>query len=133
MTVKLDRLKRGCHNVPHLFCSKKVGNHKLKDGTVIERHYAGNKHKKDNNCYVFLYRCNPTPEGRFGWYAYILEMPNFNGRESNTHITHRFLDKDRKYYICYSGHVNTLDQIKPISHRWAEVIQKYINTSVCQF
>lgn len=133
MTVKLDWLKRGCHNVLYRFVPKKVGIHKLKDGTFIEQYHAGNKYIKDNNSYVFLYRFKPTPEGKNGWYAYILEIPDFKGRESNTHITHKFLDKDGKYYICYSGQANTIEQIQAIAHRWAEAIQKYINTGVCQF
>lgn len=131
--MRLDWLKRGCGSIQYRFITKRVGTHKLKDGTFIEKYHVGGVDTKDNNCYVFLYQFKPTSEGTNGWYAYILKMPDFNGRESNTHITHRFLDKNGTYYICWNGHVRTIEEMRSIAHRFAEIILKYIETGECQF
>lgn len=61
------------------------------------------------------------------WRAYIVRMPDLNGRADSGSITHRLRDGDR-YYVCWNCPVMTLNDIKAISHVWADGIQKYIAT-----
>lgn len=61
------------------------------------------------------------------WRAYILRMPDLNGRDASSAATHRLSDGSRKY-ICVQGAVGTKERMIEIAKVWAVNIQNYINT-----
>ena len=61
------------------------------------------------------------------WRAYILEMPDFEGRDTSCSITHRLTDGDRKY-VCVRDSVPTKERMKEIAKFWANKEQNYIKT-----
>jgi hypothetical protein len=61
------------------------------------------------------------------WRPYILSQPNYNGRETDQHSTHRLADDSRKY-ICWDRPLETLDEAKQVAAIWAEKTQEYIRS-----
>ncbi len=72
------------------------------------------------------YRFNYKKVGG-SWRAYILRMPNLNGRDSGGAATHRLWDGNQ-HYICWNTAVTSLKDMQTISRVWADNIQEYIAT-----
>ena len=63
-----------------------------------------------------------------GYRAYIVGMPSYGGRSEDIHITHRSVDKDRRYYVCWSKPLYTLEDLKKVVALWSDLSQTYIQT-----
>ena len=61
------------------------------------------------------------------WRAYILQMPNLNGRDPSFVITHRLQDGEGTY-VCWDTPVASLKDMQTIARVWANHIQEYITT-----
>ncbi len=61
------------------------------------------------------------------WRVYIETQPDYKGRESDAHTTHRLSDGGRKY-ICWTAPLQSLDQAKQVAAAWADATQKYIRS-----
>ena len=100
-------------------------------GPVIERtenetgpmvYFANDRHGRNDKMYKFNYK-----KVGYAWKAYILRMPDLNGRSGDCSITHRLHD-DGGYYVCWDRPVSTLKEMQTISRVWADSIQEYIAT-----
>jgi hypothetical protein len=58
--------------------------------------------------------------------VYIQQQPGYNGRQEDSHSTHRLQDSEGRY-ICWSVPITTYDDAKQIAARWAEATEKYRN------
>ena len=72
--------------------------------------------------YIFSYKKTGTT-----WRAYIEKMPDLKGRSDSAGTIHRLYSMGR-YYICWSGNVDSLSDMQIISKSWADKIQRYIYT-----
>jgi broad specificity polyphosphatase/5'/3'-nucleotidase SurE len=61
------------------------------------------------------------------WRAYIESQPNYGGRDSDAHTTHRLSDGSRKY-VCWTDPLDTLAQAKQVAAMWSDATQEYIRT-----
>ena len=101
--------------------------------------------KRNSHEYIFPYevkenRGSANIENRYlfsivedsrGWKSYILEMPNFGGKDQSTFKTHRVYDKQKNlYYISWYGNVRSASDMKAISALWVERMQRYMATGV---
>jgi len=94
---------------------------KTETGSMI--YFANDKHGRADKEYRFNYKkINGT------WRAYILRMPDLNGRDPNSIPTHRLWDENNNPYICWRGAVTSLKDMQNISRVWADNIQEYIAT-----
>ena len=85
-------------------------------------YFAPNRYGVNDNCYRFEYI-----KQNGSWRAYIIRMPDLQGRDAGGAITHRMYDGGRAY-ICWNREVMKFKDIRAISHVWADKIQKYIAT-----
>ena len=62
-----------------------------------------------------------------GWRIYILSRIFYRFRNASPHATHRLHDHGETYdYICWAGHIATLEQAKAIAALWADATALYI-------
>lgn len=61
------------------------------------------------------------------WRVYIANQPDYKGRKSDAHSTHRFSDGGRKY-ICWTDPLQSLNQAKQVAAAWADATQEYIRS-----
>lgn len=59
------------------------------------------------------------------WRAYIVSQPDYDGRPSNGHATHRFTDGPR-HYVCWSKPLRSEKEARAVAAAWADATQKYI-------
>ncbi|MFA6132824.1 MAG: hypothetical protein WC869_02265 [Phycisphaerae bacterium] len=59
------------------------------------------------------------------WRAYILESPDYCGRATDSHSTHRLNDGGRPY-VCWDSAIGSLQQAKQVVALWANKTQDYI-------
>lgn len=78
---------------------------------------------KDNgHDYKFQFVTTPSGTER----AYILSQPNYQGRETDAHSTHRYYDSARgQHYICFDPEPRSRDTIKRVASQWAESTERY--------
>lgn len=72
------------------------------------------------------YHFNYKKQGN-AWRAYILQMPDLQGRSPDGNTIHT-LGGSGARYICWDRPVETLEGMQAISRRWADNVQKYIHT-----
>ena len=94
---------------------------KTETGAMI--YFANDKHGRADKEYRFNYK-----KINGAWRAYILRMPDLNGRDPNSIPTHRLWDENNNPYICWRGTVTSLKDMQNISRVWADNIQEYIAT-----
>ena len=87
-------------------------------------YYANRKHNQQDNWFQFEYKLVNGV-----WLAYILRMPNLNGRSEDGHSTHRY-GKDGRFWVCYDPQPKTLKEAQIISKAWADRELEYIATGV---
>jgi len=63
------------------------------------------------------------------WRIYIEDQPEYNGRPTDAHSTHRLSDGGRKY-VCWTNTIRSLDEAKEVAAMWADATQKYIRTGI---
>lgn len=56
---------------------------------------------------------------------FILESPDYCGRDEGCHPTHRLSDAGRKY-VCWDGPIRSVQQAKQVAALWADSTQRYI-------
>lgn len=61
------------------------------------------------------------------WRAYILAQPDYNGRSTSPHVTHRLSDGYGQY-ICWTAPIRSLEEAKRVASLWAEQTQTFIKT-----
>lgn len=61
------------------------------------------------------------------WRAYIVQMPDLEGRSDSLHDTHRLHDASG-YYVCVQGKVDTRERMVGIAKFWATRLHRYIKT-----
>lgn len=83
-------------------------------------YFANDRHGRTDREYQFNYK-------RVGnsWRAYILRIPNLEGRGSGA--PHQLHDGDGMY-ICWDKPVNNLKDMQNISRAWADNVQDYLVT-----
>ena len=60
-----------------------------------------------------------------GYRIYILEHPSYGSRDTGAHPTHRLRDS-RGSFVCWTGHLATIEQARKIAALWAEETEDYI-------
>jgi hypothetical protein len=73
----------------------------------------------------YAFSFEEQPDGN--WKAYIESQPDYRGRESDAHTTHRLSDGGRRY-ICWTTALGSLGQAKQVAALWADATQGYIRT-----
>lgn len=73
------------------------------------------------NFYRFSFE--EQPDGR--WWVYILDQPDYCGRDDSRYTTHRGCDGGR-YYISPPAPLRTFEQAKAVAAMWAEATDRYI-------
>lgn len=68
--------------------------------------------------------------GDGAWRAYILSQPSYGSRNRALHATHRLIDGQGRYYVCWNRAVRTVDDIKAIAALWSERTQRYIQDGI---
>lgn len=94
---------------------------KTETGCMI--YFANDRHGQADKEYRFNYK-----KINGAWRAYILKMPDLQGRDANSIPTHRLWDENHMPYICWRGTVTSLKDMQNISRVWADSIQEYIAT-----
>jgi hypothetical protein len=61
------------------------------------------------------------------WRAYIRRQPDYRGRYTDLHSTHRHRD-DNGYYVCWSEPLRSLEDCRAVACQWTEKTEKYIRT-----
>lgn len=85
--------------------------------TVISNvHYRTSDGLED---YVFTFAYLPD-----GWRVYVDRQPGYGSRDSSATTIHRLRDA-QGYYVCWEGHLGTLDQAKGVAAMWADATQNY--------
>lgn len=120
-------LQKKIHSIQLSRLQEKMGIQRLKDGSLVETYQARDQKETGENTYLFLYKVKCF-QGEYGQYAYILKTPDFNGRDSSTHMTRRVKDGDGSYFISWDRPVQSLKDMQTISHIWADKLQEYIET-----
>ena len=87
-----------------------------------DTYHAKNPHGRRDNIYRFRYKKVGN-----SWRAYILKIPDLEGRDSSGTTTHRLWDGSMSY-VCWDRPVETLKDMQVISHVWADYMQEYIAT-----
>ena len=59
------------------------------------------------------------------WRAYILSQPDYRGRPSDCHSTHR-LSNDGRHYVCWTKQLRTEHEARQVAAAWADATQRYI-------
>ena len=62
-----------------------------------------------------------------GWRVWIIDTPDYGGRATSIHATHRLFDNGRPY-ICWDRSLATLDAAKGVAALWADATQEYIRS-----
>lgn len=62
------------------------------------------------------------------WLAFILRQPPYGRRNESLHHTHRLQDGDRRYYVCWTDPLLSLEDCKQVAKHWAEATQQYIRS-----
>lgn len=61
------------------------------------------------------------------WRAYIVQMPDLEGRSSSLHDTHRLHDESG-YYVCIQGKITSREDMIGVAKYWATRLHNYIKT-----
>lgn len=61
------------------------------------------------------------------WRAYIRRQPDYSGRPTGLHSTHRYHDNDG-YYVCWSEPLSSREDCQTVARLWAEKTENYIRT-----
>lgn len=61
------------------------------------------------------------------WRAYIRRQPDYRGRPTGLHSTHRYRDQDG-YYVCWSEPLDSQEDCQTVARLWAEKTENYIRT-----
>ena len=85
-------------------------------------YYANNRHGRRDYEYKFNYK-----KVNGAWRAYIIRMPDLNGRNGAASITHRLYDNGNAY-VCWDTPLSTLKEAQIVSKKWADCLQEYIAT-----
>ena len=56
----------------------------------------------------------------------ILEQPDYGGRDSDNHKTHRLSTGDGGFKICWTGELKTIYEAKTVAAKWACLTEAYI-------
>jgi len=64
-----------------------------------------------------------------GWRIYILSSPPYDafGRDSSNLATHR-LSEGGRFFICWGGHISSLNAAKGVAALWSEKSSQYLRT-----
>ncbi len=73
--------------------------------------------------YVFRIKKNAEKD----WRAYILQMPDLEGRNPSLNDTHRLYDSEG-YYVCIQGKVESREKMIGAAKFWATRLHRYIKT-----
>ena len=63
--------------------------------------------------------------GHEGWRVYIGRQPDYGGRSTDAHSTHR-LGIGSRPYVCWAGRLETLGDAKAVAALWADCTQNYL-------
>lgn len=74
--------------------------------------------------YVFDFEYLP---GTDEWRAYIVSQPDYRGRPSDAHSSHRLSSGNRRY-VCWDRPLRTLEECRNVAGLWADATQVYIAT-----
>ena len=61
-----------------------------------------------------------------GYRAYIRSTPDYRGRSTDAHSTHRLYDG--RYYVCWTDTIKSIEAMKAVARRWSDCTQAYIET-----
>lgn len=60
------------------------------------------------------------------WRAYIVKQPDYGSRPTGLHATHRLVDDDGRYYVCWTDPLWSITDAKRVAALWADATQFYI-------
>jgi hypothetical protein len=72
------------------------------------------------------YEFSLEEQGGRVWRAYIVSQPSYQSRDRSLQATHRLIDEQGRYYVCWSTPVRELDDLKRIAALWSDRTQRYI-------
>jgi len=62
-----------------------------------------------------------------GYRAYIISMPSYGSRDSDSQLTHRSFDGQR-YFVCWNRELYSEEELKKVVALWSDLTQVYIRT-----
>lgn len=101
--------------------------------------YAILRHDADERTHPTLITTYRTRDGRADYQfsverqsdgsyrAFILSQPNYGGRSTGAHETHRLSANGRRY-VCWNRPLYTAERAKIVAALWADATQAYIAT-----
>ncbi|MGI8467322.1 MAG: hypothetical protein ACR2N3_02610 [Pyrinomonadaceae bacterium] len=60
--------------------------------------------------------------------AFITSMPSYGLRSNDIKITHRLIDTNGRYYVCWNRKLYDEDDLKSVIALWSDTTQEYIRT-----
>ena len=58
---------------------------------------------------------------------YITRQPAYGRRDTSLHATHRLCD-GRRYYVCWTRPIRSVEDAKAVARAWAESTQRYVRS-----
>jgi hypothetical protein len=109
----------------HLLAESLLTPNSSNQGDQTVRSSEEDKYRTLDNEEDYAFSFEEQPDGT--WRVYILAQPDYRGRQSDSHATHRLRDEDRQF-ICWSAPIRSKTDAKTVASQWAEATQRYIKT-----
>lgn len=64
------------------------------------------------------------------WRAYIVSQPSYQSRDRSLDATHRLVDGQGRFYVCWNTPMRKVDDLKTIAALWSDRTQRYIKDGI---